>query len=59
MAKDRESLTIDHDINEGIKAEAKKQRRSFSGMIEFVCNEYLMALKKPKRGEKINTGLTH
>ena len=51
MAKDRESLTIDHDINEGIKAEAKKQRRSFSGMIEYVCSEYLMALKKPKRGE--------
>ncbi len=41
MAKDRESLTIDHDINEGIKVEAKKQRRSFSGMIEFICSEYL------------------
>lgn len=49
MTKDRESLTIDHDINEGIKAEAKKQRRSFSGMIEFICSEYITALKKRKR----------
>jgi len=48
MAKDRESITIDKKVNEGIKEEAKKQRRSFSGMIEYICNEYLMALKKPK-----------
>lgn len=48
MAKDRESITIDKKVNEGIKEEAKKQRRSFSGMIEYVCNEYLMSLKKPK-----------
>lgn len=48
MAKDRESITIDKNVNEGIKEEAKKQRRSFSGMIEYICNEYLMALKKPK-----------
>lgn len=48
MAKDRESITIDKKVNEGIKEEAKKQMRSFSGMIEYICNEYLMALKKPK-----------
>ncbi len=52
MAKDRESLTIDSEINAEIKKEATKQRRSFSGMIEFICSKYLMALKKPKRGEK-------
>ena len=52
MAKDRESITIDKDINAGIKQEAENQRRTFSGMIEFICSEYLMALKKPKRGEK-------
>ena len=52
MAKDRESLTIDSEINAEIKKEATKQRRSFSGMIEFICSEYLMALKKQKRGEK-------
>ena len=50
MAKDRESLTIDSDINAGIKEEAKNQRRSFSGMVEFVLSEYLMVLKKPKSG---------
>lgn len=48
MAKDRKSITIDKKVSEGIKEQAKKQRRSFSGMIEFICNEYLMALKKPK-----------
>lgn len=52
MAKDRESLTIDTEINKGIKEEAKKQRRGFSGMIEFICSEYLMALKKPKSSGK-------
>jgi len=52
MAKDRESLTIDNKVNSGVKKEAKKQRRSFSGMVEFICSEYLMALKKPKSGEK-------
>jgi len=51
MAKERESLTIDSDINQGIKSEAKKQRRSFSGMIQFICNEYLVALKKLRREE--------
>lgn len=55
MAKDRESITIDKTVNDGIKEEAKKQRRSFSGMIEYICNEYLMALKKPKsEGKKKN-----
>ena len=49
MAKDRESLTIDSEINAGIKKEAKKQRRGFSGMIEFICSEYLIALKKLKK----------
>jgi len=49
MAKDRESLTIDSDINAGIKEEAKKQRRSFSGMIQFICSEYLIALRNLKK----------
>lgn len=52
MAKDRESITIDSDVNKGIKEEATKQRRSFSGMIEFICSEYIMALKKTQRGGK-------
>lgn len=52
MAKDRESITIDKKVNEGIKEEAKNQRRSFSGMIEYICNEYLMDLKNPKRNRK-------
>lgn len=46
MGKDRESLTIDSKINAEIKREAKKQRRGFSGMIEFICSEYLRGLKK-------------
>lgn len=53
MTKERESITIDSEINNGIKKEAKKQRRSFSGMIEFICSQYLTALQKPKRGGKI------
>ncbi len=46
MAKDRESITIDPEINKEIKIEAKKQRRGFSSMIEFICSEYLKALKR-------------
>jgi hypothetical protein len=44
--KDNESITIDKEINAELKKEAKKQRRSYSGMIEFICNEYLEAIKK-------------
>ena len=49
MAKDRESITIDSDINRNIKKEAKKQRRTFSGMIEFICSEYLSNMNKIKK----------
>ena len=52
MAKDRKSLTIDNEVNAGIKKEAKKQRRSFSGMVEFICSEFLIALEKTKIIEK-------
>ena len=48
MTKDRESITIDIDINKQIKEEASKQRRRYSGMIEFLCNEYLIVLKKQR-----------
>lgn len=48
MAKDRESLTIDPSVNSDIKKEAKEQRRSFSGMIEFICSEYFKNKKKEK-----------
>jgi len=41
MAKDRESITIDTEINSKIKEEAKRQKRSFSNMIEFGMSEYL------------------
>ncbi len=49
MAKNRESITIDKDINDQIKIEAKKQRRSYSGMIEYICNEYLIEKKQKQK----------
>jgi len=52
MTKDRESITIDSDVNKEIKTQAKKETRSFSNMIEFMAKKYLMALKKPKREGK-------
>ena len=48
MAKDRESITIDSDVNKEIKTQAKKETRSFSNMIEFMAKKYLRAFKKPK-----------
>lgn len=50
--KQRGSITLDTDVNKGIHDEATKQRLSFSTLVNKVLNEYLMALKKPKRGEK-------
>ena len=49
--KDRESITIDSDVNNEIKTQAKKETRSFSNMIEFMAKKYLMALKNLKKGE--------
>ena len=46
MAKARESITIDSYINEMIKLEAVKQKRSYSGMIQFICYEYFKQLEK-------------
>jgi predicted transcriptional regulator len=48
MAKDRESITIDKDVNKRIKKEAEKQMRSYSSMIEFACNQYLILIEKKK-----------
>jgi len=45
MTKESKSITIDSEINAELKKEAKKQRRSFSGMIEYICNEYIVNLK--------------
>ena len=57
MLKDRVSITIDNDVNKKIKKEATKQRRSYSGMVEFICYEYLIVLKK-QRGEGKNKNIT-
>jgi hypothetical protein len=48
MAKDRESITIDSDINKDIHDEAKRQRLSFSTLINRILNEYLIHLKEKK-----------
>lgn len=45
MAKDRESITLDADVNKGIHDEAKKQRIPFSTFVNKVLNEYLIFLK--------------
>jgi hypothetical protein len=48
MGKVNKSITMDETIaNEGEK-QATIERRSFSSLIEYLLNNYLMALKKPK-----------
>ena len=39
--KTRQSITIDPDINQNIKKQAKKESRSYSGMIEYMAKMYL------------------
>lgn len=40
MAKDRISLTLDKDVHQRIKAEARKQKRSFSSMVEYILSQW-------------------
>ena len=44
--KERENISIDPDVNQEIKKQAKKQRRSYSNMVEYACSQYLDSLKK-------------
>jgi predicted CopG family antitoxin len=43
--KDRESITIEPEVNEQIKAQATEESRSFSNMIEWMAKKYLESLK--------------
>ena len=36
MPKDHVSITLDKDVHQRIKAEARKQKRSFSSMVEYI-----------------------
>jgi len=48
MAKDRESVTLDKDINEGVHKEAKVKRLGFSTLVNIILGNHL----KSKGGEK-------
>ena len=39
--KDNESITIDPNINKEVKKQAKKEDRSFSGMMQHMAKKYL------------------
>jgi hypothetical protein len=43
--KDRESITIDPDINDDIKAQMVEEGRSYSNMLEWMAKKYLESLK--------------
>jgi hypothetical protein len=40
MPKQRESITLDQDVNEKIHSEAKKQRIGFSTLVNKILYEY-------------------
>lgn len=50
--KDIKTISIDRDIAKEISLEAKDQRRSFSGMIEYACSQYLTIYKNKQRAIK-------
>lgn len=52
MTKEGRSITLDKDVNDGIQKEAEKQRLNFSTLANRIFNDYLMALKKPKKGRE-------
>ena len=41
MAKERESITIDPKVNKLIHQEAKRNKRSFSSMVEIILYNHL------------------
>ena len=41
MAKERESITIDPKVNKLIHQEARRNKRSFSSMVELILHDYL------------------
>ena len=43
--KDRESITIDNEVNEAIKVQMVEESRSYSNMIEWMAKKYLESLK--------------
>jgi len=52
MVKTNRSISIDNTIlNDGEK-QAKKERRSFSSLVEYLLDKYLTALKKTKSASK-------
>lgn len=43
--KQRESVTINSDVNDQIKEQAKNEGRSYSNMIEWMAKKYLESLR--------------
>jgi len=46
MSKQNESITIDPKINQEVKKQAKKESRSYSGMIQWMAMKYLQLVNK-------------
>ena len=46
MGKARESISIDSNVNDLIKSQAKKENRNYSNMIECMAKKYLNDIKK-------------
>ena len=51
--KDRESITIDNEVNEQVKTQADKEGRSYSNMLEWMAKKYLES-KKQQEYEELN-----
>lgn len=44
--QDRESVTINPEVNKAIKEQAKKEVRSYSNMLQVMAEKYLETIKK-------------
>lgn len=47
--KQRKSISIDKKLTEKVRKEAQKQKRTFSGMVGFMLDDYLERQKLPKK----------
>lgn len=43
--KERESITIDPEVNNAVKSQAVEEGRSYSNMLEWMAKKYLESLK--------------
>jgi hypothetical protein len=55
MAKVNKSVTIDEDIARAAEGQAKKERRSFSSLVEYLLDVYLNQQTKEDENKRGNT----